>query len=110
MALALGLTLAAGCTSSSTAAQDVSITACTADPSGGQPAATGTIVNHSSKASTYAVDITFVDSSGNKVSEGAATVGKVEAAGTATIHVQGVARATGPLTCRISRVSRTVAP
>jgi hypothetical protein len=110
VALALALTLAAGCTSSDTAAKDVSISACTADPSGGQPVATGTIVNHSSKASTYAVDISFVDSSGNKVSEGAATVGKVEAGGTAVVHVQGVARANGPLTCRIARVSRTVAP
>lgn len=107
--LVVAAVLTAGCTSKK-AAQDVSVTACTADPAGGRPVATGTIVNHSSQASTYAVDIAFYDSSGNKVSEGGATVGKVEPGATATFHAGGLANAKGPLTCKVANVTRTVAP
>ena len=67
-------------------------------------------MNHSSQASSYAVDITFFDSSGNKVSEGGATVGKVEPGTTATFHAGGLANAKGPLTCKVGSVTRTVAP
>jgi hypothetical protein len=105
----LGAPVLASC-SSSKAAQDVSITACQADPGGGRPTATGTIDNHSSKASTYAVDITFYDSSGNKVTQGGATVGKVESGATSVFHVTGLADAKGPVTCKVSSVTRTVAP
>ena len=45
-----------GCSASgSTAAKDVTITACTASPTAGHPTAAGRIVNHSSKASFYAM-------------------------------------------------------
>jgi hypothetical protein len=102
--------LLAGCSSNSTAAKDVTIGSCTADPSGGRPTAEGTIVNNSSKASTYLVDINFFDSSGNKVSEGGATIGKVESAATANFHAQGLQSAKGPLTCKLATVKRTIAP
>jgi hypothetical protein len=101
--------LLAGC-SSKKAAQDVSITACRADPAGGRPTADGAIVNHSSEASTYVVNVTFFDGSGNKVSEGGATVGKVESAATAVFHAEGLASAKGPLTCKVASVTRTLAP
>lgn len=100
----------AGCTSSSTAAKDVTISACTANPTGGRPTATGMIDNHSSKASTYAVTITFYDSSGNRVSQGAATVGKVEPSAVANFSAEGVSNAKGPVTCKATSVVRTVAP
>ncbi len=102
--------LLAGCTSSATASKDVTITACTADPSGGRPSADGTINNHSSKASTYIVNVNFYDSAGNQVSQGADTVGKVEAGATATFHLQGLTSAKGPLTCKAGNVTRTQAP
>jgi hypothetical protein len=105
----LTLALLGGC-SSKAAAQDVTVTACQADPAGGRPAADGTIVNHSSKASTYVIDIIFYDSSGNRASEGGATVGKVEPGATATFHAGGLASAKGPLTCKVASVTRTVAP
>ncbi|MDQ6614220.1 MAG: FxLYD domain-containing protein [Actinomycetota bacterium] len=110
MAALLAAPLLVGCSTNKVAEQDVTITACRDDPAGGRPTADGTIVNHSSKASTYVLDVVFIDSSGNKVSEGGATVGKVEPAATAVFHAQGLAGAKGPLTCRIATVNRTVAP
>jgi hypothetical protein len=98
-----------GC-SSTKAAQDVTVTACQADAGGGRPTADGTIVNHSSKASTYAISVTFYDSSGNKVSQGGATVGKVEPAASAAFHAPGLADAKGPLSCKVSTVTRAEAP
>ncbi len=68
------------------------------------------IVNHSSKASTYVVGVTFLDSAGNKVSQAGATVGKVEPGATSTFQAQGVASAKGPLTCKVGNVARTLAP
>jgi hypothetical protein len=99
-----------GCSSNKSAEKDVSITACRDDPGGGRPTADGTILNHSSKASSYVVDISFIDSSGNRVSEGGAPVGKVESGATAVFHAQGVSGAKGPLTCKVASVQRTVAP
>jgi hypothetical protein len=100
----------ASCTSSKTAAKDVSIRHCTADPGGGQPKASGGITNHSSKASTYAIHVEFDDSSGNRVSDGAAAVGRVDAGGTAQWQLTGVQDAKGPLKCTLESVTRTVAP
>lgn len=102
--------LLAGCTSSASAKKDVAVTECSASPSGGHPTATGAIVNHTSKASTYVLDVQFIDSAGNKVSEGGASVAKVEAGATATFHVSGLTGAQGPLTCKVGAVTRTVAP
>jgi hypothetical protein len=107
---ALGALAAAGCTSSSSAAKDVTISGCNASPTGGRPTATGMIDNHSSKASTYAVTVSFYDSSGNRVSEGAATVGKVESGAVANFSAEGVASAKGPVTCKATSVVRTEAP
>ena len=100
----------AGCTSSSSAAKDVAITSCAADAGGGRPTAKGTVDNHTSKASTYALDVGFYDSSGNRVSEGGATLGKVEPAATATFTAEGATDAKGPLTCKVGSVTRTEAP
>ena len=96
--------------SSSPAANDVTVTSCAANANGSRPVASGTVVNHSSKASTYAFTVTFYDSSGNKVSQGAASLGKVEPGATSTFTAGGVASAVGPLTCKVSSVVRTEAP
>jgi len=100
-----------GCTKAgSSAAKDVKVTACTADPSGGKPVARGEISNASSKASTYVIHVKFVDSAGNGVGDGVATVGKVDASGTATWNATGTQSARGPLKCSVASVTRTVAP
>ena len=111
---ALGATAAAlmtGCSSSgSKAAKDVTITACTASPTGGHPSVTGEIVNHSSKASLYAIHVKFTDASGNHVGDAVAAVAKVDAGGTAKWQADRSVDAKGKLTCALSSVTRTVSP
>jgi hypothetical protein len=100
-----------GCSSSgSSAAKDVTITACTPSPTGGHPTATGRIVNHSSKASLYAIHVKFTDAAGNKVGDGVAAVAKVDSGSTANWHATGSLNAKGPLKCSLSSVVRTLAP
>ena len=108
-ACALALT---ACSSSGSAAarKDVSITACTASPTGGHPTATGRIVNHSSKSSLYTIHVKFTDSSGNGVGDGVAAVAKVDPGTTATWHATGTLNAKGPLTCAFSSVTRNAVP
>jgi hypothetical protein len=105
------LALLGGCSASgSKASKDVTITACTASPTGGHPTATGRVLNHSSKASLYAIHVKFADASGNGVGDGLATLAKVDAGSTATWHATGSLNAKGPLKCSIPSVTRTVAP
>jgi len=85
----MAVPLLTGCHSNKTAEKDVSITACRADPGGGRPTADGTVVNHSSKASTYILSVSFTDSSGNKVTDGGATLGKVLPGATSIFHAEG---------------------
>ena len=102
--------MVAGCSASSkTAAKDVSITACTASPTGGHPTATGRIVNHSSKASLYTIHVKFTDAAGNGVGDGVAAVAKVDAGSTANWHANGSLNAKGPLKCALSSVTRAAA-
>jgi hypothetical protein len=100
-----------GCSASgSTAAKDVTITACTSSPTGGHPTATGRIVNHSSKASLYTIHVKFTDSAGNGVGDGFTSVAKVDSGTTATWHANGTLNAKGPLKCKLSSVTRNASP
>jgi len=102
------ISMLAGCSSSKEAAtKDVKITACTADPKGGHPTASGDIDNHSSKASLYTIHVKFKDASGNAVGDGVAAVAKVDPGTTATWHTTGTLNAKGPVTCSLSSVTRT---
>jgi hypothetical protein len=96
--------------SSNPAKADVTQTACNADPGGGEPTASGEIVNHSSKTSNYAIQVEFNDPQGNQVSEGATAVNDVEAAERATWELTGARDAKGPVVCEITNVSRTHIP
>jgi hypothetical protein len=100
-----------GCSASgSTAAKDVTITACTASPTGGHPTATGLIVNHSSKSSAYTIHVKFIDSAGNGVGDGFAAVAKVGVGSAANWHADGSFNAKGPLKCALSSVTRNLSP
>jgi hypothetical protein len=100
-----------GCSASGkSAAKDVTITACTAGPSGGHPTASGKIVNHSSKASLYTIHVKFTDSAGNGVGDGVAAVAKVDSGATANWHANGSLNAKGPVKCALSSVTRTISP
>ncbi len=104
------LVIAACAASASTAAKDVSITSCTASPTGGHPTAAGGIANHSSQASAYVIQVKFTDATGNRVGDGVAAVAKVAAGGTANWHASGTVDANGPLTCKLASVARTASP
>jgi hypothetical protein len=107
---ALVIAALGGCSSSKAAAKDVKVTACKASPTGGHPTAEGQIRNHSSKASFYTVHVKFTDSSGNGVGDGVAAVAKVDPGTTAKWHATGTLNAKGPLTCKLSSVTRNAAP
>ena len=107
--IAVTAILAIGCGTSKNT-QDASIRACTADPAGGKPTAEGQVVNTSSKSSTFFVRIGFYDPAGNRISEGATTVGSVDPGGIGSWTVAGAADANGPLRCEVMTLRRTVAP
>ena len=106
------LTALTACSSSSKSAarEDVTVTACTASPTGGHPTATGKIENHSSKASLYTIHVKFTDASGNGVGDGVAAVAKVDPGTTANWRANGTLNAKGPLTCTLSSVTRNAVP
>ena len=109
--LAAAAMVVAGCSSSgSAAAKDVSITSCTASPTGGHPTAAGQIVNHSSKSSAYTIHVKFTDSAGNGVGDGVAVVAKVPPGSTANWHADGSLNAKGPLTCKVASLTRNAVP
>ncbi len=96
--------------SSDDAKKDVKVTSCVPGTGGGKPKASGTITNHSSKTSNYVVKLKFTDGEGNKVSEGAASVGSVDADKSAKWQLTGARSAKGSVKCEITGVARTHVP
>ena len=92
------------------AKDDVAVQRCEPDPGGGDPTASGQIVNDSSKTSNYVIRLRFDDAQGNGVSEGVTAVDDVEAGATAQWELTGTRSAEGPLTCEVTDVSRTHLP
>jgi hypothetical protein len=92
------------------AKDDVTVATCDADPDGGDPTASGQIVNDSSKTSNYVIRLRFNDAEGNGVSEGVVAVDDVEAGDTARWELTGTRSAEGPVTCELTDVSRTHLP
>lgn len=92
------------------AKDDLTVATCEADSGGGDPTASGQIVNDSSKTSNYVIRLRFDDAQGNGVSEGVAAVDDVEAGATAQWELTGTRSAEGPLTCEVTDVSRTHLP
>jgi len=111
VAVLAGLVAAfAGCSSSSSAKKDVKITACKASPTGDHPSASGTIVNHSSKASVYTIHVKFKDDSGNDVGDGVAGVAKVDPKENAKWSATSTVSHKGTVKCDISSVTRNAVP
>ena len=108
VAVAACLLAGAGCSSSKSAKKDVKITTCKADPGGGRPTASGTIVNHSSKTSAYTVHVKFKDSSGNGVGDGVSVVASVDPNETAKWDTKSSLNSKGPVTCELDSVTRNV--
>ena len=99
-----------GCSSSSSARKDVTITACKASPTGDHPSAAGTIVNHSSKSSVYTIHVKFKDASGNEVGDGIAGVAKVDPNQAAKWSATSSLSNKGSVKCSISSVTRNAIP
>lgn len=102
--------LGCGGESSDTESDDVVVTACNPAAAGGKPSASGTISNSTSKDSGYSFVVKFLDPSGNEVSQGTDAVLKVDAGGTAKWDVDGITSANGPVTCKVTNISRTAVP
>ena len=109
-AVVVAIVVFAGNNSSDPAKDDVTVQACNADPGGGQPKASGQIVNNTSKPSNYVVRLEFLDAQGNQVSEGATAVKDVEPSQTASWELTGTRDARGPVKCEVTGVSRTHIP
>ncbi len=108
-AVAVAATLVVGCGTSKNT-QDASISVCQADPDGAQPTAQGSVINTSSKTSSFFIRLGFYDASGNRVSEGAATIGSVDPGMSANWNIAGAANAKGPLNCKVMTLRRTAVP
>lgn len=106
----LAVILAHKNSASDAAKQDVTVSACKANPGGGKPKAMGQIVNHSSKTSNYVVQVKFLDAEGNQVAEGADAVRGVKALETSNFTLEGDRSAKGQLKCEVSGVTRTHIP
>ena len=88
---------------------DATVTACTPGD-GDRPSASGDIVNRSSKRSSFAVEVSFYDTSGNRVAEGADTVNGVEPGATGRWRAVATANAKGPINCKVKTVRRIRTP
>ena len=92
-------------TSSHPAANDVSVSSCAVD-SVGIPNAKGTIVNHSSGTSNYTFTISFLNSAGTVVAQGAGAESNIAPGQTVDFTAVGDNQASGALTCKVVDVSR----
>ncbi|MBX9425497.1 MULTISPECIES: FxLYD domain-containing protein [Streptomyces] len=86
---------------------DVRITACEVDPATKWPSAELLITNRSSKASTYLVEVEFVDASNKRLGEALAGSSGVAPGQRSEVTAQGLTQVSTKITCRITDVTRT---
>lgn len=85
---------------------DVSIKACTVEPTTTWPAADLEIVNHSGSKANYIVMVEFVGGDGTRLGEGMASANSLAPGQKAKEKAQGLAETSGKVTCKVSKVSR----
>lgn len=85
---------------------DVTIKACTVEPTTTWPAADVEIVNHSGSKANYIVMVEFVDGSGTRLGEGAAAANNVAAGQRVKEKAQGLAETSGKIRCKVTKVTR----
>jgi ribosomal protein S27E len=90
-------------------AKDVAVTSCGTDPFGSASAGL-VITNHSSGLSIYEVEVEFFNAAGVNVSNGTASVNDVPSHESMTASAYGTTAVTGPLTCKITSVTRLASP
>ncbi len=89
---------------------DVRITKCAVLEGVRWPTAEVRITNHSSKASNYWVEVEFVDTRGERVSDGFTATNHLAPGRVANETATGTREASGQVTCRITDVTRYAAP
>lgn len=99
---------AGGDEAESEATGEVKIDACTIDDLIKWPSAELTITNRGSKTSDYVVQVEFVDSGGKRIGEGLAATKNLGPGQQAKETAQGLEKATGKITCRVTEVTRYV--
>ncbi|HEX2849064.1 MAG TPA: hypothetical protein VHN98_00855 [Acidimicrobiales bacterium] len=110
LAVASSAGMTSACSSAKSVASDVKVSSCDAGSSGGKPVAKGEVKNSSSKDSSYAFRVSFTDSSGNHVTDGAVALSKVKAGETAQWDATGATGVKGNVTCKVENVARTAVP
>lgn len=88
-------------------AGDVHITSCTVDPLLGSPSAKLTVVNHTSKASDYNVQVAFLDKAGVRIDSGYALESNVRPGQRVLSLAQGLTEVHGVIRCTVNTVDRT---
>ncbi|MFD5880120.1 FxLYD domain-containing protein [Streptomyces yangpuensis] len=82
------------------------ITACEVDSFTKWPHAELLVTNRSSKASTYTVQVEFVDAAGKRLSEAYAVTNAVAPGQQSSMTAQSLTQVTAKITCRIMEVNR----
>lgn len=85
---------------------DVKIDSCEVDPATKIPEAEVTVTNSGKDSATYLVQLEFVDGSGTRLAEGAATANSLGAGQKSKQTAGGTAQVTSKVTCRIAKVQR----
>jgi len=85
---------------------DVAITTCAPDPDVGWILAAGTITNHTSKASTYFVQVEFVDANGIRYAEGITSSSTVAPGQAVEWEASGLTEARAGGKCKLISVDR----
>lgn len=89
-------------------AGDVALNGCEVDPTTSWPDATGVIVNHSSKASDYQIQVGFY-AGATRVADGDALESNVSPGESVDFKAQGFDTVTGTITCKVISVDREAA-
>lgn len=87
-------------------AADVTISACTVDPTTSIPDAKLEIINHSSKKSHYNIGVEFLDTNGTRLAEGAALSADVAPGEKVETDAGGTAQVNAKFTCKVTSVDR----
>ncbi|WP_256790127.1 hypothetical protein [Frankia sp. AvcI1] len=91
-------------------AEDVTITACAADPTTGFAAAKVTVTNHSSKPSNYAITIAFESTDGKtQIGTGLVAVNNLAPGQQSPQDANSLTAASGPFTCKVADITRYAA-
>lgn len=89
---------------------DVKITGCTVNSMTTWPDADVEIVNHSGEKANYIISVEFVNAEGTRFGEGMAATNNLAPGQKSVQKAQGLEKASGKVTCKVTDVSRYPSP